>query len=370
MAEIYEVEHISRHEIAALKLLRAKFASSDMAIQRGHLEAIAGTRAQHPNLNAVLGAGEYGGRPYLVTPLLKGLNLRGWLNEIAPLSIPDALIIAIEVTAAVAALHQQARAVHRDIKPENIFLTLEGGVKLLDLGVAKLLETTGFQLRTASGEYAGSLAYMAPEQLESRASFASDLYSIGLVLYEMIAGRHPLVDVHGRWPSSTALLQRFFHYEVPPSLSQVAPDCPESLSRIVDQCLAQWPAHRPTSADALLTLLTRELERWRASHPSATPERGLVFQSQAPAVAHVLAVRSRSAPHSPAAATSPSHKVILQLDPLALAPTNPTRGTLRRRARRKYFLWASIAFAIFVAVYAVTRSPQSYAPRAPSGGGP
>jgi serine/threonine-protein kinase len=331
MAEVYEVEHLVTQQTAALKLLRPEYADSDMAIQRGHLEAIAGARVRHPNLNLILDTGDHDGRPFLVAPLLRGQDLRTWLADLGAFSIGDALFIAIEVASAISAIHQQARAVHRDVKPANIFVTYDGAVKLLDLGIAKFVQTSLAKLKTASGELAGSIAYMAPEQLDGVATFASDIYAVGMVLYEMIARRHPQLDDDGHFPPCGILIERLHQGDLPPPVDQIAPNCPVSLAKLVSACLAASPGDRPRSADELRLELKLELERWCSAHPEVRP--GAAFRAPRSVKPKTLAIRSRRN-EPPTAVGSIAPKVILQLDDATLAPTLPGDGRSLRKPSR------------------------------------
>jgi serine/threonine protein kinase len=329
MGEIYEAEHTLGRDIAALKLLRARFASSESALERSHLEAIVGARVRHPNLNAVLDTGEYQGRPFLVTALLTGKNLRAWLAELGAFPIDEALHVALELGAALDALHSQARVIHRDIKPENIFVSYDGSVKLLDLGVAKLLTPSSSSPRdfaTDTGELTGSLAYMAPEQLENEPSFASDLYALGLVLYEMVAGRHPLLDAEGNWPPYGVLIERLQSRATLPALCEASPGCPASVSTLVMQCLAASPEVRPLSARRLRELLQSELDRFHRRHGRRD--------------GHIFRRAAREASPSPrpgAAHTSPS-------PPPTASPAIPNSAV----ARRNFALTLALAIAVLL----------------------
>lgn len=204
MGDIYEVRHQYLRTTAALKLLKAQLATNATALTRIRREGRIGANLKHPNLNLVYDGGEHRGQPYFLMDLLEGKNLREWLNDLGSLAIGDALFVAMEVCAGLHALHSEAGAIHRDVKPDNIFVTYRGEVKLLDLGGAKPSESATTSPITKTNEGIGTVAYMAPEQFDRREGYGSDLYALGIILYELIAGNHPFVEVPGAGPRITS----------------------------------------------------------------------------------------------------------------------------------------------------------------------
>jgi serine/threonine protein kinase len=173
-----------------------------VALERFEREARAASALNHPNICTIHGAEEHEGQPFIVMELLEGETLRDWLKR-AP-TLEPSLEIARQVLGALRVAHR-AGIVHRDLKPENIMVRIDGYVKVLDFGVAKLMPTspllgTKGTLAPASsrpGQILGTLGYMSPEQILGRhTDQRSDLFSFGIILYEMLTGQHP-------WPGTS-----------------------------------------------------------------------------------------------------------------------------------------------------------------------
>ncbi|GAA2146740.1 serine/threonine protein kinase PkaE [Kitasatospora kazusensis] len=206
----------------------------------------------HPGLVAVLDAGEDSGELYLVMQRIPGLSLADLLAEQDPFPIASAVAVAAQICAALAVVHA-VPVVHRDLKPSNVMVRDDGRVVLLDLGIATALDADTTRL-TLTGTPVGSPTYMAPEQaLATTADPRSDLYALGCMLHEMIAGEAPF-----RAPTVLGLLHR--HIGEPPlPLSELRPEVPEALERLVLHLLAKQPADRPSDVqrvyERLLPLL-------------------------------------------------------------------------------------------------------------------
>jgi len=210
---------------------------------------------QHPNLLPVLDVGHDAERAWVVTELLEGRTLRARLRE-GPLSPREAVAIGIQVARGLAALHERG-IVHRDVKPENLFLTADGGVRVLDLGLAKrggveeaVLEAGGeSEFSTVDGGVAGTAAYMSPEQVRRlRVEPRSDIFALGIVLYEMLGRRRPF-DEETAVETMTAILRRD-----PPPLESIAPVA-AGVARLVERCLEKEPVRRFHSAHDLALAL-------------------------------------------------------------------------------------------------------------------
>jgi serine/threonine-protein kinase len=199
-------------------------------------------RLHHPNVVAVLDVGTSEGRPYLAMEYVGGGTLADELGRNGPASVDRTLEVAGQVCAALAYAHQ-AGVVHRDVTPRNLLLTSDGTVKVADFGIARLRDAT--QL-TVTGSVLGTVRYLAPEQAAGRsATPATDLYALGVVLYELLTGRTPY---EADSPAALVLLQQT---ESPTPLSQLRPDVPAPVAAAITSCLARDPAGRPASAAAL-----------------------------------------------------------------------------------------------------------------------
>ena len=259
MGDVYEVAEGSlAGPRYALKLLQARLSHRlDLAL-RFQQEALVAARIDHPNVVRVFALGEVqDGRPYLVMELLRGRDLRAALAHTGPLPVARALDLAAQALAGLAAAHA-AGVVHRDVKLENLFLGDDGTLKVLDFGIAKI--THDDAPLTLPGAVLGTLVSMAPEQFaEGPVDPRTDLYAMGLVLYELITGQGPFDELRG---SPQAL--QFAHCErTPPSPSRFTRrPIAASVESAILRALAKSPDDRFQSAremaDALRRLSARE----------------------------------------------------------------------------------------------------------------
>ena len=252
----------------AIKVLLPHVAVDAERLKRFADEARTAGALNHPNVLTVHDVGEHRGIPYLVSECLEGQNLRQRM-EAGPLAIAEAISIALDVARGLTAAHSRS-IVHRDLKPENTFLTSEGGVKILDFGLAKLqqsLEGTPTSSRqTITGVIVGTAGYMAPEQITGENVDArTDLFALGVMLYEMLAGRHPF-----RAGSTFETLHAVLTTS-PPDLSSLSPRVPLSLGRVVMRLMAKAPGARFQSAlDAIWALEQAETSSTHAA-PASSP---------------------------------------------------------------------------------------------------
>jgi CheY-like chemotaxis protein len=254
---VFRARHLELNRDVAVKVLATSAGTDPEALARFRREGDSACRVQHPNAVAVFDfAVNTGGVAYLVMELLEGQSLEKELEERGPLGPRRAAEIVVPVCAALGAAHA-AGVVHRDIKPSNVFLhRARGGevAKILDFGIAKLAaEAAVGQSLTVDGSLLGTPAYMAPERFRRGAyGPSSDVYSVGAMLYEMLAGRLPFIPSTAD-PLALVAMQA---EEDPPPLRARRPEVPESLERLVFQALARDPAARP-SADQLARKLAQ-----------------------------------------------------------------------------------------------------------------
>jgi tetratricopeptide (TPR) repeat protein/predicted Ser/Thr protein kinase len=261
MGEVYRARDTRLPRTVAIKTLKASFTD------RFQREARAISALNHPHICTLYDIGSQDGIGYLVMEYVEGEPLKG------PLRIDEALRLAIQIVSALEAAHQQG-ILHRDLKPGNILVS-KNGVKLLDFGLAKFVPTgprpadvTVTAPLTETGQIVGTVAYMSPEQIEGKTFDArSDIFSFGLVLYEMLAGRRAF-EASSQNGLMAAILK-----EEPPPLTAIQPPIPAALERTVRQCLEKDPARRwQTAAD-----LRHELERIAEGEPAAPQRRFLTW---------------------------------------------------------------------------------------------
>ena len=231
---------LQRH--VAIKVLPPGFVGDPDRLRRFEQEALAVARLAHPNILAVHDVGTHDGSPYIVTELLEGETLRDAVNG-RGLPIRRAIDYAAQIARGLAAAHEHG-IVHRDIKPENLFVTRDGRIKILDFGVAKLTDAGA---SAAAGTLTltahdlgplGTAAYMSPEQARGdRTDFRSDLFSLGVVLYEMLSGVSPFR--RGTAAEAMTAILREDAADLPETIA-----CPPALQRVLQHCLEKNPADR------------------------------------------------------------------------------------------------------------------------------
>ncbi len=196
MGEVFRARDERLDREVALKLIRPASSTNPDHLRRFELEARAAAALNHPNIVAVYDIGVDEGTPYIVCELLEGMTLRKRLSQ-GTLPVALAVEYSLQIVQGLIAAHQR-RIIHRDLKPENLFVTTDGRIKILDFGVAKLQSATEESGRTVeelttitkSGMVLGTVAYMAPEQLRGKpVDHRCDIFSVGAILYEMLAGR-------------------------------------------------------------------------------------------------------------------------------------------------------------------------------------
>jgi len=264
MGVVYRAEDLRLGRQVALKFLSGEDAESpDSMLRRFEREARAASALNHPNICTIHGLEDVAGRPAIVMELVEGETLAARLAK-GPLPLDESVRLAGQIAGALAAAHRRG-VVHRDLKPANIMLTGSRGrqsVKVLDFGLARMdravAATADAETLTQKGALIGTLHYMSPEQLQGKdADARSDIFSFGLVLYEMLAGRRPFEG-----ESAASVMAGILEREAPPLE-------PVGLNRIVQTCLAKDPADRFQNADDL----KRAIE-WSASvepEPAVAP---------------------------------------------------------------------------------------------------
>src|SRR5262245_6475153 len=259
MGEVYLAEDKRLRRKVALKMLPAQFTNGFEKVRRFEREASAASATNHPNIITIHEIGQVDGAHYIVTEFIDGQTLRQRMQA-AKLSLNEVIDVAIQVAQALEAAHS-AGSIHRDIKPENVMVRRDGLVKVLDFGLAKLTEqqstsdkggvdsqaATMAKVSTDPGTVMGTASYMSPEQARGqRVDARTDIFSLGVALYEMIAGSPPFDGVNALDVIS-AILQK-----EPAPLSQIAAETPQELDRIIGKALRKDREERYQSAKELL----------------------------------------------------------------------------------------------------------------------
>src|SRR5215210_2639532 len=256
MSTVYRAFDSTLERRVAIKLMHRDIASDSDQLERFRREARAVAQLSHPHVVGVIDAGEDEGRPYIVFEFVEGETLKDRIRRMGRLPIDEAIAYAIEIARALGAAHAR-NIVHRDIKPQNVLVDEEGSAKVTDFGIARSLEEEGL---TADGRVLGTTDYVSPEQaLGHDVDGQSDIYSLGIVLYEMLVGDVPF---HGE--NQVAVAMKHVREEMP-DLQSRRPEASASLAAIVDRMTDKDLRRRypdaPTVIDELETALAVEAAR-------------------------------------------------------------------------------------------------------------
>ena len=248
MGKVFEAEERLSKRRVALKVLKPELARSDEGRRLFLNEMAILSKLDHPSVVRCLACTEVEGQLVMTLEYLEGKTLREHLSERAPLAWPESVSIAVQIAQALEAAHRQEPAiVHRDLKPENIMVLRDGSVKVMDFGIAKVLEA----MHKTTTQSVGTLQYMSPEQIDACGVDArSDLYCLGLILYEMLSGRPPFDSASPR-----ELLNQQCTEPPPPLPHEVRAVMPRGIERLIMGLLEKAPADRPESAQAVLAEL-------------------------------------------------------------------------------------------------------------------
>ncbi|MBC6971878.1 Stk1 family PASTA domain-containing Ser/Thr kinase [Bacillus sp. Xin] len=242
MANVYLAHDDILGRDVAVKILRLDYANNDEFIKRFHREAQSVTTLSHPNIVSMYDVGEEDGIYYLVMEYVPGQTLKQYINQRGMLPIGEALDIMEQLTSAMAHAHH-FEIVHRDIKPHNILIRNDGVVKVTDFGIATATSATTI---THTNSVLGSVHYLSPEQARGGiANKQSDIYSLGIVMFELLTGRQPFSG-----ESAVAIALKHLQNETP-SPKRWNPDIPQSVENIILKATAKDPFHRYQSANAM-----------------------------------------------------------------------------------------------------------------------
>jgi serine/threonine protein kinase len=338
MALVYRARDEELDRPVAIKLLADNLAADEAFRKRFLREARLAAQLAHPNVVQVYDSGEADGRPYIVMEYVEGETLADVLARRKRLAPAEAVELALQVCSGLEHAHR-AGLVHRDIKPQNLLIRGDGTVKIVDFGIARSAHGTRL---TETGSVLGTAAYLAPEQAAGEeVTPAADVYAVGVVLYELLAGRTPHTA-----ETLTQFLVSGQEQPIPP-LRELAPEVPEALENVIMRCLARLPEYRPPSAGALAADLT-------------------ATSGELPTAALAPDDDAAEAPTQPA--TAPTHVATAGRTRVA-APSGTVVRSVARRPWRIALVVGAVALGLALVgwmVFTGDSDPGSPAPPAPS----
>ncbi|MGZ4258320.1 MAG: protein kinase domain-containing protein [Gaiellaceae bacterium] len=251
MSSVYKAHDRLLERLVALKVLHEQFGDDEEHVERFRHEARAVAQLSHPNIVTVIDRGEQDGRQFIVFEYVDGENLKEFIVREAPIGERDAVTLALQIARALAFAHQHG-LVHRDVKPQNVLMPEGGEAKVTDFGIARSLDVQGGITQT--GTVMGTSDYIAPEQARgAKATAQTDIYSLGIVLYELLTGEVPFTG-----DNFVAVAMRHINEPVP-SVRERRPDVSPRLDAAVRRALAKNPGDRFPSMDAFASELQGSL---------------------------------------------------------------------------------------------------------------
>ncbi len=258
MANVYLAHDMILDRDVAVKMLRLDFANDEEFIRRFHREAQSATSLVHPNIVSIYDVGEEKDLYYIVMEYVEGQTLKQYIQTNSPLAVEETIDIMKQLTSAISHAHQN-NIVHRDIKPHNILVDNMGNVKITDFGIAMALSATSI---TQTNSVLGSVHYLSPEQARGgMANKKSDIYSLGIVMFELLTGRLPFSG-----ESAVSIALKHLQSETP-SVRRWNPLIPQSVENIVLKATAKDPFHRYNSVDEMEEDLRSSLDLERINEP-------------------------------------------------------------------------------------------------------
>lgn len=248
MADVYKAKDHVLNRLVAIKVLKQEYSTDATFVKKFRVEAQSAAGLSHPNIVNVYDVGEDDGVYFIVMELVQGITLKNYIDMKGKLDIREALNIYVQIASGLSAAHEN-RIIHRDIKPQNIIMSRDGKVKVTDFGIAKVADST-----TVTTTAAGTVHYISPEQARGGYSDErSDIYSLGITMYEMVTGRVPF---EGETNVAVALMH--IQSEITPP-RQLEPSIPVSFEKIILKCTQKKPERRYASARELIADLRKVL---------------------------------------------------------------------------------------------------------------
>jgi eukaryotic-like serine/threonine-protein kinase len=292
MSSVYRAFDPTLERWVAIKLMHADISTDPDQLERFRREARAVASLSHPHIVTVIDAGEDEGAPYIVFEYVQGETLKDRIRRVGRLPVPEAVAYAIEIGRALSCAHAH-RLVHRDVKPQNVLIDPDGRAKVTDFGIARSLEAKGL---TATGRVLGTTDYVSPEQaLGHQVTGQSDIYSLGIVLYEMLTGDTPFI-------ADTQVAVAMKHVKEPlPDVQRRRPEVSAALAAIVERSTAKETRNRYRTVDEMV----RDLEEVLAIEAARAGE------TSGEATAVLRGLPGDTADYAPARLRRPRRGVIL-----------------------------------------------------------
>ncbi|WP_223633315.1 Stk1 family PASTA domain-containing Ser/Thr kinase [Planococcus sp. 4-30] len=340
MSNVYLAHDMILDRDIAIKILRYDFSNEEELRRRFQREALSTTSLAHPNIVNIFDVGEDGSVHYLVMEYVPGKTLKDYIIDHSPVSPERAVEIMKQLASALAHAHHN-QIVHRDIKPQNILMDAEGNVKISDFGIAMALSATSY---TQTNSVLGTVHYLSPEQARGgTANKKSDIYSLGIVMYELITGKLPFSG-----ESAVSIALKHLQTETP-SLRDTVPDLPQSLENVVLKATAKNIQHRYQSADEMEEDLATVLLPERLNEPKFTIP---VDQDE---------TRAMPAIKDPAAYTSVADTKTM---PLPLNEVKKEQATPAKKKKKKWpWILGVLAFLLIVGLVLAIAFPGLFEPR-------
>ena len=348
MANVYLAHDLILDRDVAVKLLRLDLRDDPKTIKRFQREALATTELVHPHIVSLYDVGEENGMQYLVMEYVKGMDLKNYIKQKFPLPLQQVIDIMEQILSAVATAHAH-NIIHRDLKPQNILIDEQGNAKITDFGIAVALSE---HTMTQTNTILGSVHYLSPEQARgSMATKQSDIYSLGIILYEMLTGSVP-------FKGETAVSIALKHFQnAMPSVREFDADIPQSLENVVLQATTKDPRERYATVEDMAADLLTALSSRRAGEKRFVPEDVGNDETKIMPSADIQAaiaakqdgqtqvVAHKAKQSTPSVATDQNTGAADEASPL------PTRSWSKRHPlRRRLLFWGGIGILLLIAV--------------------
>jgi eukaryotic-like serine/threonine-protein kinase len=348
MANVYLAQDMILDREVAIKMLRLDFANEEEFIKRFQREAQSATSLAHPNIVSIYDVGEEDDIYYIVMEYVDGMTLKQYIQKHSPISIEKTIDIMRQLASAITHAHQN-HIVHRDIKPQNILIDHDGTVKITDFGIAMALSATSI---TQTNSVLGSVHYLSPEQARGgMATRKSDIYSLGIVMFELLSGRLPFSG-----ESAVSIALKHLQSETP-SLRRWNPDIPQSVENIVLKATAKDPFQRYDTVEEIEEELRTSLDPERLDEPKFSIEEDMDATKAIPVI-------TDERPYN-----NMDHTIVHEKNGAEASGTVPhDKSNEVKPEKKKKKKWPAIVIGVFfllavIAILAVTVLPDMLGPK-------